>query len=760
MAPLHSLCILFLTLFALPAAHAQEEAAAAPQEPKRIEVPQAVWTQVDNIARQLAKGGREKEFRQFWEIIEQLRMPEAQAKKLEEACIGEMKKVTKVAESLPDAAKRLKTVARQVWALTATAEEAEKVRVARWVLRMDDSVEEAHKLLGHELVDKHWMSAEEKATRARKGEILEAMGNAGRLNPELEVSENVTDELMTRFHGEPCVLVQYGKFRCFSTLSLEKTRRMVTEILRAQALSQWLRGGPLELPKKGTITATFYMIDSRVKFDKAVEYGLETKALTPEEVKEMGQVGNFGDKKGTIFQYGLAESDFTSAMFVILNSMQRDAHSTTLFAGHVNWVSLAMLGTEIPGFVWKNKSTDLPRQKTYVDNPAERKLREEKLQLARAGILGCRSWVSYLAERNEDPRWENTFLDELGKIRGEDLLKATTVVEYMQELNILKPTLDAMRKGKTTDRTYNVIQKALGVAVTEFEARWRVWIVAKNGGLAQAVDKQTRTDFDGDELSALEYLNNIRKVAFAKAEGLRDVPDLKLERDLCEGAQKHAEYLNINREQLDAWPDAHEEYRDKEGYTSEGHWAGTHANIGGGRNPEEAIDGWMGTYYHRLPMLVPELKRIGWGQVLPIAVIDVQSFVTPPESQWVVVWPAADMKDVPTDFANGVKELPNPVPSEPDQDFGYPVTLQLGQTDPKQPSPEISLRVFEGKEIDAAKEIKGWLSTPSKPSNPDSPTPNAWCFIPKGELKPGTTYTCSAEWYVGGKKLIWSFKTR
>ncbi|MFM7282434.1 MAG: hypothetical protein ACKO32_11710, partial [Planctomycetia bacterium] len=306
MALLKTLSVLFLSLLLLPPCFAQDPEEAAPAAPKRIEVPQAIWTQFDNVARQLAKAGREKEFRQLWEIIEQLGMPQAQAKKLEDACIGDMKKVTKVAESVPDAAKRLKTAARQVWALTGTAEEAEKVRVARWVLRMDDSVEEAHKLLGHELVDKKWMSTEEKSTSARKGEILEAMGNAGRLAPELECQEGVSDELMTRFHGGPCVLVQYGKFRCFSTLSLEKTRRMVTEILRAQALSQWLRGAPLELPKKGQITATFYLIDSRPKFDKAVDYGLEIKALTPEELKEMGEVGNFGDKKGTIFQYGHA----------------------------------------------------------------------------------------------------------------------------------------------------------------------------------------------------------------------------------------------------------------------------------------------------------------------------------------------------------------------------------------------------------------------------------------------------------------------
>ncbi|MBK7642905.1 MAG: hypothetical protein IPJ19_07615 [Planctomycetes bacterium] len=341
----------------------------------------------------------------------------------------------------------------------------------------------------------------------------------------------------------------------------------------------------------------------------------------------------------------------------------------------------------------------------------------------------------------------------MSKIRGEDLLKATSVVEYMQELDLLQPAIKKLLIAKRSEKTWTVMGKALGMPVSEFESRWRAWIVPKNGGIAQEVDKVTNTGFSSDELTALKYLNQIRKRAF---EGqLRDIPDLKLERDLCDGVQKHATYLALNPDQANAWPDAHEEYRDKEGYTPEGHWGGTHSNVGpSGKKPEDAIDGWLATFYHRLPMLVPELKRIGWGQAGPFAVIDVASFVVPPSSEWMVLWPADNMKDVPIDFAGGSKELPNPVIADPDQNFGYPVTLQLGRTKPDDPSPEITLRLFDGKN-----EVPCWFSTPDKPTNPDDAPKDAWCLIPKGKLKASTSYTVTAEWYQTGKKISWSFKT-
>lgn len=731
-----------------------QDPAPAPAAPPKTEIPQAIWTQMDNVAHQLAKAGREKEYKHFMAALEELGMPEAQLTKLGAGCISEMQKVTKVLESVPDASKRIKAAVRQIGVLMEKAPDEEKLRLSKILLRLDDSFEEGHKILGHELVGKSWMSAEEKETRGHRGEILAAMDKAGRL--EVEIESGASDDApLTKFNGQPGVVVKYGAWVFQSCLSEEKTRRIVTEVMRAEALSAFLQGKEFAVPKKGAsqVVHTFYMLDSRPKFDAALDFCVENGSLTNDEAKANKDLAGFDDKKSSSFLYGHQEGDFGSILFVLLNPMQTDVHSTTLRAGHLNWVSLAMLGHEIPGFVWKNKDSGAPKETTYVDNPAERKLREEKYQLARAGILGCRSWVAFLAERNEDPKWENTFVDELGKIRGEDLLKATTVVEYIQELNLLPDLLKKLRLSKRSDRTYTVFNKALAMAVTEFEARWRAWIVPKNGGIAQAVDKVTNTGFDADEITALKYLNQIRKKAF---EGrVRDVPDLKLERDLCEGVQKHAAYLALNPEQANAWPDAHEEYRDKEGYTPEGHWGGTHANVGpAGNKPEDAIDGWMGTFYHRIPMLVPELKRIGWGQAGPFAVIDVASFVVPPEGEWTVVWPADGMKDVPIDFANGSKELPNPVVADPSQNFGYPVTLQIGNTKPDAPSPQITMRLFDGKN-----EVPCWFSTPDKPTNPDMALKNSWCLIPKGKLKAGTTYTVTAEWYETGNKISWTFKT-
>ena len=730
-----------------------------PAEPKPVpktEIPQAIWTQMDNVAHQLAKSGREKEYKHFMDALTELGMPEKEFGKLKTACIGELQKVTKVLESVPDATKRIKAATRQIAVLVEKAPDEEKQRVARILLRLDDSLEEAHKIMGHELVGKVWMSAEEKETRVHRGEILEAMDKAGKLEIDVE-SGTSDDEQLTKWNGQPGCFVKYGTWVWQSCLSEEKTKRIVVEVMRAEALSSWLRGKELSAPKKPGTGAgrTFYMLDTRPKYDASVEWNFDEKNITEEEYKAFkGQdIGGYNNKKGTIYKHGHAEGEFESVFFVALNTMPSNLHLTSLQAGHLNWVCLAMIGSPIPTFVWKNKDSGPPAGETYVDNPAERKLREEKYQLAQAGVRGCRSWVAFLAERYEDPKWENTFVDELGKIRGEDLLKATAVAEYIHELNILPDLIKKLNLAKRSDKTYAAMGKALGMPVSEFESRWRAWIIPKNGGIAQEVDKVTNTGFASDELEALKYLNQLRRKAF---EGrLREVTDLKLERELCDGVQKHAAYLALNPEQANAWPDAHEEYRDKEGYTPEGHWGGTHADVGPiGKGPTDAIDGWMSTFYHRVPMLLPELRRIGWGQAGPFACIDIGSFVVPPEGEWTVVWPADGMKDVAINFANGGKELPNPVLQDPEQNFGYPVTLQLGNTKPDAPSPQISMKLLDGKN-----EVPCWFSSPDKPSNPDVVEKNAWCLIPKGKLKPGTTYTVMAEWYLTGNKITWTFKT-
>jgi hypothetical protein len=110
------------------------------------------------------------------------------------------------------------------------------------------------------------------------------------------------------------------------------------------------------------------------------------------------------------------------------------------------------------------------------------------------------------------------------------------------------------------------------------------------------------------------------------------------------------------------------------------------------------------------------------------------------------------MKDVPTKFSKF--EWPNPIPDQPDQDFGYPITLQLGRTKADQPAAEISMHLLEGKT-----EVECWFSTPSKPTNPYAVPRDAWCLIPKTALKANTSYTVVADWYQPTKTVSWTFKT-
>src|SRR5258708_3133378 len=159
----HGLCVLFLA--GLPSA----------------EIPPAVWPQLDNVGHQIAKGGRERECKHLFDILAELGMPKAQLSKLQAACLAELHKATRAVESLPDAVKRLKQVSRQIAPLLETASAEEKRHLAQQLLRLDDSLDEAHSAMGDVRNGQSWIAPEAQATRARRAEILEAIGKAGQL---------------------------------------------------------------------------------------------------------------------------------------------------------------------------------------------------------------------------------------------------------------------------------------------------------------------------------------------------------------------------------------------------------------------------------------------------------------------------------------------------------------------------------------------------------------------------------------------------
>jgi uncharacterized protein YkwD len=109
------------------------------------------------------------------------------------------------------------------------------------------------------------------------------------------------------------------------------------------------------------------------------------------------------------------------------------------------------------------------------------------------------------------------------------------------------------------------------------------------------------------EEKLLARVNAVRKAA-----GLNPV---RLDDALSRGCQSHARYLSLNQNRPAARGLAvHHQDANLPGATSEGARAAEKSVIAVLLDPETCVDGWMSTLYHRIPILTPNLERIGFGQ--------------------------------------------------------------------------------------------------------------------------------------------------
>ena len=124
-----------------------------------------------------------------------------------------------------------------------------------------------------------------------------------------------------------------------------------------------------------------------------------------------------------------------------------------------------------------------------------------------------------------------------------------------------------------------MFEAAIGYDLATFEKEWEAWMLAPDTtvGLLQVlagakVEDDTREPTE-EERELLDYLDEIR-MSCARGAAKSAVVPLTLDEELSFGCTAHAKYLALNPEQAAAWPDAHEEWPDREGFSTEGSWAG------------------------------------------------------------------------------------------------------------------------------------------------------------------------------------------
>jgi uncharacterized protein YkwD len=255
------------------------------------------------------------------------------------------------------------------------------------------------------------------------------------------------------------------------------------------------------------------------------------------------------------------------------------------------------------------------------------------------------------------------------------------------------------------------------------------------------------------------------KKALAKVNAWRANAGLKpveLDDALSRGCLKHARYLVINEghPKLQGLS-AHDEDLQLPGASEEGQKAGKASDIGiGDYEPIDSVDAWMATLYHRVPILEPNLQRIGFACARGrrqgwAAVMNVLSGQGKPRRPHAVFYPAPDQTGVPLNFPNSGEE-PNPIPQDKTGRAGFPITASF-------PDKEAFKNAIGRLTNDQGIEVPCWLSSPEKLANPQYPNhqSNTTCLIAKEPLTSNRTYHVHLQGQLAGKawEKKWKFTT-
>jgi uncharacterized protein YkwD len=250
----------------------------------------------------------------------------------------------------------------------------------------------------------------------------------------------------------------------------------------------------------------------------------------------------------------------------------------------------------------------------------------------------------------------------------------------------------------------------------------------------------------------------LAKAVVAQVNGYRKLAGLgavELDAGLTKGCRAHADYLVRNAgDPSTEGLGGHDENPKLPGYSEEGRRAGKSSDIAFDVEPLAAVPDWMATLFHRIPLLDPELRRVGFGASKGeksgwVVGVDVTSGRG---SSAVVCCPADGQKDVPTAYHAG--ERPDPVPQSKDHRAGFPVTVMFP---PGAAVKDATARLLDGR----GQEVAAWVSSPEQTVDHDLQR-NQVCLIARQPLQPGTRYTVTVSAQVDGAewKETWRFTTR
>jgi len=408
--------------------------------------------------------------------------------------------------------------------------------------------------------------------------------------------------------------------------------------------------------------------------------------------------------------------------------------------------------------------------------------------------------------------------ERLSRFRNDCRLKSWSFMTWViaaypdKWLDFVVQLPDADKKVPTLEEIEVVVQKVFGKPSAVIDAEWREWArgdsgVAYGTGYGPPLLPERPSKI---ELAALDRINAVRgqplayswpKGADMRKGSLSGLPPCEMDAEASMGCEAHALYVTNHPELMEMpGPEIHEQDPAHEDFSRKGQLAGggnivTGAGMRSENFAEETVDMWIGTPYHRFPMLEHNIKRLGYSYVYDndwsVAVLDMGSLEEPYDPQLAprfLIWPPPGMTKVPTGFPN--PESPNPLADQPEdqQDVtkcGYPISLQL-QRELATNLVDSSIELYESRKggrppqqhlvsraqdqgiwkawTDRCKQtpVDIWVHTPKVPLNKKQDRRDVIFCLPKEPLKKGKAYQVRVKLQFGGNDplvFVWEFVT-
>lgn len=431
---------------------------------------------------------------------------------------------------------------------------------------------------------------------------------------------------------------------------------------------------------------------------------------------------------------------------------------------------------------------------------------------------GTNWWMRTVRDQavsNQDWPFAQVPREKLARFRNDCRLKTWSMMTWMfaaypdKWVSFFMGLPDADKQVPTLEDVEKVVVEKLGKSSEEVDAEWREWArgdsgVAYGTGYGPPLLPPQPSDI---ELTALEQINDVRQqqIGFTWKGGGNmtegewvNLPICEMDAETSIGCDLHAKYVANHPDLVQAADGKiHEEDPAHEDFTRQGQQAGG-GNIvtSTGRATKafarDSVDGWMSAPYHRFPMLVHNIKRLGYSHVdaqpISVSVLDMGSLEEPYDPSTaprLVIWPANNMTKVPTSFGN--PEHPNPLADQPEDEqdvtkCGYAISIQLTR-ELAQILGDCDIELWESRKggrqpaknfvAKGGKEFHEWADrckdqvecykhTPKVPLNRKRDQRDVLFLIPKEPLGRNDTYQARAYLQLGGADMlvfIWEFTT-